>query len=69
MSTLEFNTHVTSFRQALQFFALQLTRNQEEAKDLLQDTMYKAILYRDKFVDTTNLKAWLYTIMKKESID
>ena len=69
MSTIEFNTNVISFRQALQYFALQLTRNQEEAKDLLQDTLYKALLYRDKFADASNLKAWLYTIMKNTFIN
>jgi RNA polymerase sigma-70 factor (ECF subfamily) len=69
MSTIEFNTSVISFRQALQYFALQLTRNQEEAKDLLQDTLYKAMLYRDKFADASNLKAWLYTIMKNTFIN
>ena len=69
MSTIEFNTNVISFRQALQYFALQLTRNSEEAKDLLQDTLYKAMLYREKFVDASNLKAWLYTIMKNTFIN
>jgi RNA polymerase sigma-70 factor (ECF subfamily) len=69
MSTIEFNTKVISFKQALQYFALSLTHNHEEAQDLLQDTMYKAVLYRDKFADSTNLKAWLYTIMKNTFIN
>jgi RNA polymerase sigma-70 factor (ECF subfamily) len=69
MSTIEFNTKVISFKQALQYFAISLTHNHEEAQDLLQDTMYKAVLYRDKFADSTNLKAWLYTIMKNTFIN
>jgi RNA polymerase sigma factor (sigma-70 family) len=69
MSTLEFNNAVIGFRQALQYFALSLTKDEEDAHDLLQDTMLKAIKYRDKFVEKTNLKAWLYTIMKNTFIN
>ncbi len=69
MSTLEFNNAVIGFRQALEYFALSLTKNEEDAHDLLQDTMLKAIKYRDKFVEKTNLKAWLYTIMKNTFIN
>lgn len=69
MSTLEFNNAVISFKQALEYFALSLTRDEEDAHDLLQDTMLKAIKYRDKFVEKTNLKAWLYTIMKNTFIN
>jgi len=69
MSTTEFSSKVISFKQALTYFALSLTHNSEEAKDLMQDTMYKAILYKDKFAETTNLKAWLYTIMKNTFIN
>jgi len=69
MSTLEFNQKVMSFKTPLNYFAMSLTQNSEEAKDLLQDTFYKAILYKDKFTDATNLKAWLYTIMKNTFIN
>ena len=69
MSTLEFNQKVMSFKTPLNYFAISLTQNAEEAKDLLQDTFYKAILYKDKFTDATNLKAWLYTIMKNTFIN
>mgnify|MGYP000856832254 CR=1 FL=1 len=69
MSTLEFNNAVIGFRQALEYFALSLTKDEEDAHDLLQDTMLKAIKYRDKFAEKTNLKAWLYTIMKNTFIN
>ncbi len=69
MSTLDYNNKLISFKQALQYFALSLTHNTEEAQDLLQDTMYKAVLYKDKFAESTNLKAWLYTIMKNTFIN
>ncbi|ERM82871.1 RNA polymerase sigma factor [Rhodonellum psychrophilum GCM71 = DSM 17998] len=40
----------------------------DDANDLLQDTMVKAFTNKDKFADGTNLKAWLYTIMKNTFI-
>ncbi len=40
----------------------------DDANDLLQDTMVKAFTNKDKFTDGTNLKAWLYTIMKNTFI-
>lgn len=69
MSTLEFNKQVLNFKSALGYFALSLTSNSEDAKDLLQDTIMKALVYKDKFTDATNLKAWLYTIMKNTFIN
>lgn len=64
MSTLEFNNAVIGYSKQLKGFALNLTANDDNAKDLLQETMIKAIIYKDKFAEATNLKAWLYTIMK-----
>ena len=46
-----------------------LTRNGEDANDLVQETMLKAFSYRNKFFIGTNLKAWLYTIMKNSFIN
>lgn len=64
MSTTDFNKQLVGFSKQLKYFALNLTSNEEAAKDLLQETLMKAMVYRDKFADSTNLKAWLYTIMK-----
>jgi RNA polymerase sigma-70 factor (ECF subfamily) len=47
---------------------MKLTRDSEDADDLMQETMLKAITNRDKFSEGTNLKAWLYTIMKNTFI-
>ncbi|MFW6226841.1 MAG: RNA polymerase sigma factor, partial [Bacteroidota bacterium] len=44
-------------------------QNMEDSKDLLQETFMKAIAYREKFVDHTNLKAWTFTIMKNTFIN
>ncbi len=64
MSTMEFNTQLEQSSESLYSFAYNLTRNIDDAKDLLQETTYRALLHRDKFKMNTNLKAWLYTIMK-----
>jgi RNA polymerase sigma-70 factor (ECF subfamily) len=64
MSILEFNNQVQQLSESLYSFAYNLTRNIEDAKDLIQETAYRAMLNRDKFKMNSNLKAWLYTIMK-----
>lgn len=69
MSSIEFNQLILTHRQALEYFALSLTSDREDASDLLQDTYMKAIAYRDKFRESTNLKAWLYTIMRNTFIN
>ena len=53
----------------MRHYAYQLTRNVEDTNDLVQDTMLKALTYQDKFTDGTNLKGWLYTIMKNTFIN
>jgi RNA polymerase sigma factor (sigma-70 family) len=68
MTAIEFNYSVSRSSKALRPFALRLTKDVDEANDLLQDTMLKALTHRDKFTDGTNLKAWLYTIMKNTFI-
>lgn len=45
-------------------FAFTLTSNREEAKDLLQDTTLKVLDNQDKFIDNTNFKGWVFTIMR-----
>ena len=69
MSTVEFNKQMLSFKTPLKYFAISLTSDNDDADDLLQDTMLKALIYKDKYADSTNLKAWLYTIMKNTFIN
>ncbi len=64
MSGAEFNGMLLSNKDYLKPFALTLTRDNETAKDLLQETMLKALLNKDKYHVGTNIKAWLYTIMR-----
>ena len=49
---------------ALRAFALSLTRESASADDLVQDTIVKAWTNMDKFQPGTNLRAWLFTILR-----
>ena len=64
MSTIEFNEALMDIESNLKSFALGFTRNMEDAKDLTQDTMLKAINYKTYYTPQTNFKAWVFTIMR-----
>jgi RNA polymerase sigma-70 factor (ECF subfamily) len=61
---MEFNEMLISYRPVMKSFALSFTKNSDDADDLLQDTMFKALKYREHFSDGTNFRGWLYTIMR-----
>jgi RNA polymerase sigma factor (sigma-70 family) len=64
MSAIEFNQIIINNAEYLKPFAITLTRDNETAKDLIQETMYRALANREKYNVGTNIKAWLYTIMR-----
>jgi RNA polymerase sigma factor (sigma-70 family) len=64
MSAPEFDQIVINNAEYLKPFAITLTRDNETAKDLLQETMFRAFANREKYNVGTNIKAWLYTIMR-----
>jgi RNA polymerase sigma factor (sigma-70 family) len=64
MSIIEFNHSLVKNADYLRPFAISLTRDPEAAKDLLQETMYRALANQDKYRSGTNIKAWLFTIMR-----
>jgi len=64
MSQIDFFTEFNRLTTLLNSFAYNLTKNSEDAKDLYQETAFRAMTNRDKFRAGTNLKAWLFTIMK-----
>jgi RNA polymerase sigma factor (sigma-70 family) len=64
MSAVEFNQMLVNNTEFLKPFAFTLTRDNETAKDLLQETMFRALSNKDKYYVGTNIKAWLYTIMR-----
>jgi len=64
MTQVEFNHRVKDQYRPLRGYALKLTQDAEDANDLVQETMLKAFNNHEKFAEGTNLKGWLYTIMK-----
>ncbi len=64
MSTLEFHSRFEQLSNLLHSFAYNLTKNVEDARDLFQETAYRAITNKEKFRPGTNFKAWTFTIMK-----
>ncbi len=64
MSTIEFNDALIRLESYLKSFAMTFTRNEEDAKDLTQETMLKAISYQTYYTPQTNFKAWVFTIMR-----
>lgn len=69
MTKIEFNTMVMRQASSLKMYALHFTHDADDANDLVQDTLLKAITYYNKFKEGTNLKGWLYTIMKNTFIN
>ena len=49
-------------------YALKLTRNEEEAEDLVQETLLKAYRAYTKTREASNHRAWAYTILRNEFI-
>lgn len=64
MSKQDFNQMLLQNTEFLKPFAVTLTKDHESAKDLLQETMFRALANHDKYSVGTNIKAWLYTIMR-----
>lgn len=44
--------------------AMKYTRDEDDAKDLIQDTLLRALLNFDKFREDTNIRGWLFIIMR-----
>ena len=54
---------------ALQSFALQLCKDEQHSRDLVQETMLKAYLYFHTYQEGTNCRAWLFQICKNSYIN
>lgn len=69
MSTIEFYEALIGLEGNLKSFARSFTRNDEDANDLTQETMLRAINYKDYYQPQTNFRAWVYTIMRNTFIN
>lgn len=69
MTAIELSNKIAGLRPTLQTFTRRFTNSREESQDLVQDTIMKALMYKDKFRDDTNLKGWLFTIMRNTFIN
>ena len=69
MTATDFDFQISSMRPTLRGFTHRFTRDREESLDLVQDTILKALTYRNKFREDTNLKGWLFTIMRNTYIN
>jgi len=64
MKSLKFNQQFDELTPNLHSFAYKLTNNKSDASDLFQETAFKAMKNKNMYKAGTNLKAWLFTIMK-----
>ena len=65
----DFKNGELPYADALFGTALRLTRNRQDAEDLLQETYLRAYAHYDGFTEGTNLKAWLFRILKNGFIN
>lgn len=64
MTVINFQSEVKIATVVLKPHAMRLTRDINDAEDLIQETIVRALTNEDKFQEGTNIKAWLFTIMK-----
>ena len=64
-----FEAEVMQHLDALYRTALRMTRNPQDAEDLVQETMLRAYRFLDRFEPGTNLRAWLFKILTNTYIN
>lgn len=69
MSTIKFNQQLSNLHPVLRTFTRRFTSDRDESLDLVQDTLLRALMYKDRFKEDTNLKGWLFTIMRNTFIN
>jgi len=68
-TSTDFHRAALEHMDSLYSTALRLCSHEKDAEDLVQDTYLKALRFRDKFQDGTNLKAWLFKILTNTFIN
>lgn len=69
MTTTEFQEKYFKVYQPLYGFAMRLTRNTDDARDLMQATALRAFDNIQRFRQGTNFKAWISTILRNQFIN
>jgi RNA polymerase sigma-70 factor (ECF subfamily) len=65
----EFEKEAVPHMDILYNYALRMTSNRDDAADLVQETFMKAFRFWDKYEKGTNIRAWLFRIMKNSYIN
>lgn len=69
MDKEQFIKELLNLEYELSRFATKLTKSDEKARDLLQETFLKVLSNRDKYREEQNFRAWVYTILKNQFIN
>jgi RNA polymerase sigma factor (sigma-70 family) len=64
MQSPEFNHQLEDCEEFLRFSANLFTKDEQAAKELLQETFYRALCNQEKYCTNTDIKNWLYRIMR-----
>lgn len=65
----EFEAQALPHLRSLRGMALRLTRNERDAEDLVQDTYLRAFRFFHRFEPGTNIRAWLFRILKNQFLN
>lgn len=68
MKKESFDESLVDLQDSLSRFANSLTSNRDESEDLVHDTFLKVLTSKNQFVDSNNLRAWAFTIMRNTFI-
>ncbi|MBK7027822.1 MAG: sigma-70 family RNA polymerase sigma factor [Bacteroidales bacterium] len=69
MTNTDFQSKLINLQASLLRLAYRLTYNNEDAKDLVQETLLKALIYKESFRSDSNLNAWVNTILRNTHIN
>lgn len=69
MKDKDFKTNIWSHYKPLYGFAFKFTKNIEDAEDLIQETFVKAVRFQSQYQENTNLRSWLFTILRNTFIN
>lgn len=65
----DFENRLSSLRPLLVRFSRKFVANSDDSGDLVQDTLLRALRYRNRFKDDNNLQGWLFVIMRNTFIN